>query len=54
MMFKMDSCMNIFQDGIQPMWEDTRNRKGGRWLINMDKRHRMRDLDNFWLETVSR
>ena len=35
------------------MWEDDRNKKGGRWLINLDKRQRHSDLDKFWLETVS-
>ena len=35
------------------MWEDERNKKGGRWLINLDKRQRHSDLDKFWLETVS-
>jgi len=35
------------------MWEDDRNKKGGRWLINLDKRQRNTELDRFWLETVS-
>ena len=35
------------------MWEDGRNKDGGRWLINLNKNQRMTDLDNFWLETVS-
>lgn len=35
------------------MWEDERNKDGGRWLINLNKNQRMTDLDNFWLETVS-
>ena len=35
------------------MWEDERNRKGGRWLINLDKKQRGSCLDNFWLEVVS-
>ena len=34
------------------MWEDERNRKGGRWLINLDKKQRGSCLDNFWLEVV--
>ena len=42
----------IFQDGIQPMWEDDRNKRGGRWLINLDKKQRHTVLDSFWLETV--
>jgi len=34
------------------MWEDEKNRKGGRWLINLEKKHRSSSLDNFWLEVV--
>ena len=30
-----------------------RNKKGGRWLINLDKKQRGSCLDNFWLEVVS-
>ena len=41
------------QEGIKPMWEDERNKKGGRWLINLDKKQRASCLDNFWLEVVS-
>lgn len=40
------------QDGIEPMWEDERNRRGGRWLITLSKQQRKSDLDRFWLETV--
>ena len=32
---------------------DFRNKKGGRWLINLDKKQRASCLDNFWLEVVS-
>ena len=42
----------IFQEGIKPMWEDEKNRHGGRWLINLDKKQRMTSLDNFWLEVM--
>jgi len=35
------------------MWEDERNKLGGRWLVNLDKRKRGAELDRFWLETVS-
>ena len=34
------------------MWEDERNKRGGCWLINLDKRQWYSDLDNFWLETL--
>lgn len=47
-------CMVLWmQDGIKPMWEDERNRRGGRWLITLSKQQRKSDLDQFWLETVS-
>uniref|UniRef100_A0A3Q0SSQ4 Eukaryotic translation initiation factor 4ea n=1 Tax=Amphilophus citrinellus TaxID=61819 RepID=A0A3Q0SSQ4_AMPCI len=39
-------------DGIEPMWEDERNRRGGRWLITLSKQQRKSDLDRFWLETL--
>ena len=35
------------------MWEDSQNKNGGRWLVNLNKNQRMTELDNFWLETVS-
>jgi len=41
----------VFKDGIKPMWEDPGNRKGGRWLVNFDKRQR-HNLDNYWLEVL--
>jgi len=43
---------SIFKKGIKPMWEDDQNRKGGRWLINVNKQQRAACLDNFWLEVV--
>lgn len=41
------------QDGIEPMWEDKKNKNGGRWLFNLEKRDRRELLDHLWLETVS-
>lgn len=35
------------------MWEDEKNKRGGRWLITLNKQQRRSDLDRFWLETVS-
>lgn len=40
------------QEGIEPMWEDARNRQGGRWLVNTQKNFRQHELDRLWLETV--
>ncbi|XP_068182004.1 eukaryotic translation initiation factor 4E-1A-like isoform X1 [Antennarius striatus] len=49
----MSGCdYSLFKDGIEPMWEDERNRRGGRWLITLSKQQRRSDLDRFWLETV--
>ena len=35
------------------MWEDEKNRLGGRWLINLNKSARTSELDKMWLEIVS-
>uniref|UniRef100_A0A8C5UBJ3 Eukaryotic translation initiation factor 4E family member 1B n=1 Tax=Malurus cyaneus samueli TaxID=2593467 RepID=A0A8C5UBJ3_9PASS len=40
------------QDGIEPMWEDSQNKRGGRWLITLAKQQRHTELDRFWLETL--
>uniref|UniRef100_A0A3Q1ILV8 Eukaryotic translation initiation factor 4eb n=1 Tax=Anabas testudineus TaxID=64144 RepID=A0A3Q1ILV8_ANATE len=49
----MSGCdYSLFKDGIEPMWEDERNRRGGRWLITLSKQQRKSDLDRFWLETL--
>ncbi|XP_028393629.1 eukaryotic translation initiation factor 4E-1A-like [Dendronephthya gigantea] len=42
---------SVFKDGIKPMWEDERNKLGGRWLINSNRTQRA-DLDRIWLETL--
>jgi len=43
---------SLFKEGMKPMWEDSHNRQGGRWLINLDKKNRSTCLDNFWLEVM--
>ncbi|XP_015519906.1 eukaryotic translation initiation factor 4E [Neodiprion pinetum] len=43
---------SMFKQGIRPMWEDDANKKGGRWLISLDKKQRGSDLDRFWLEVL--
>jgi len=43
---------SLFKDGIRPMWEDERNRLGGRWLVNINKNQRQVELDRLWLETL--
>ncbi|MGH0117934.1 UNVERIFIED_CONTAM: hypothetical protein FKN15_074401 [Acipenser sinensis] len=42
----------VSEDGIEPMWEDRRNKCGGRWLITLSKQQRHTELDRFWLETL--
>ncbi|XP_006873555.1 PREDICTED: eukaryotic translation initiation factor 4E type 1B [Chrysochloris asiatica] len=42
----------LFKDGIQPMWEDSRNKRGGRWLVSLAKHQRHSKLDRLWLETM--
>nr|XP_033813240.1 eukaryotic translation initiation factor 4E isoform X2 [Geotrypetes seraphini] len=49
----MSGCdYSLFKDGIEPMWEDEKNKRGGRWLITLNKQQRRNDLDRFWLETA--
>ncbi|XP_024123353.1 eukaryotic translation initiation factor 4eb [Oryzias melastigma] len=49
----MSGCdYSLFKDGIEPMWEDERNKRGGRWLVTLNKQQRRLDLDRFWLETT--
>jgi len=46
------SDYSLFKEGISPDWEDPRNKAGGRWIINMDKRRRAENLDMSWLEIM--
>ncbi|XP_067858735.1 eukaryotic translation initiation factor 4E-like [Heptranchias perlo] len=50
LLFGCDYC--LFKDGIKPMWEDDKNKKGGRWLMTLNKQQRHNDLDRYWLETL--
>lgn len=36
------------------MWEDDRNKLGGRWLMTLTKQQRHNELDRYWMETVRR
>ena len=42
----------LFKDGIKPMWENSRNKRGGRWLVSLTKQQRHIELDHLWLETL--
>lgn len=35
------------------MWEDEANRRGGRWLLSLERKQRSNDLDRYWLDIVS-
>ena len=43
---------SLFKEGIFPDWEDPRNQDGGRWMINLDRRHKQQFLDTCWLEII--
>lgn len=52
---------SLFKTGIAPMWEDPRNRRGGRWLLNLERglpessgspRTSHNNLDRLWLEVL--
>ncbi|XP_049631598.1 eukaryotic translation initiation factor 4E type 1B [Suncus etruscus] len=42
----------LFKEGIEPMWEDCANKRGGRWLLSLDRQKRHTLLDRLWLETL--
>lgn len=48
---KIGSDYCVFKLGIKPMWEDTRNTKGGRWLFTFQKSF-SKALDEMWLEAL--
>lgn len=35
------------------MWEDQANKRGGRWLLSLEKKQRTHDLERYWLDIVS-
>ncbi|CAD7081663.1 unnamed protein product [Hermetia illucens] len=49
---KAGSDYSLFKKGIRPMWEDEANKKGGRWVITLNKNQRRTDLDNLWLDVL--
>lgn len=34
------------------MWEDEHNQDGGRWLIIIDKRSNVEEVNNLWLDAL--
>ncbi|XP_050309327.1 retinaldehyde-binding protein 1-like isoform X2 [Anthonomus grandis grandis] len=49
---KQGTDYSLFKKGIRPMWEDPANKRGGRWLISLDKKQRLNDLDRYWLDII--
>lgn len=50
---RQGSDYSLFKKGIMPMWEDKANKRGGRWLLSLEKKQRNNDLDRYWLDIVS-
>lgn len=42
----------LFKYGNKPMWEDARNRQGGRWLFSMARSRRTSELDSCWFSVM--
>ncbi|KAI9350165.1 putative eukaryotic initiation factor 4E [Obelidium mucronatum] len=45
------SNFHLFQAGVQPMWEDPQNERGGKWVGQVTKA-RLPELDTLWLHTM--
>jgi len=43
------SDYHVFKEGIQPMWEDKRNRQGGKWVLVLKNSQRKTHLNQAWL-----
>ncbi|CAH1113723.1 unnamed protein product [Psylliodes chrysocephalus] len=49
---RQGSDYSLFKKGIMPMWEDKANKRGGRWLLSLEKKQRNNDLDRYWLDII--
>lgn len=45
------SNYHLFKLNVQPMWEDTTNYNGGKWVVSLPKT-RKEILDEYWLNTA--
>uniref|UniRef100_A0A1I7YUL1 eIF-4F 25 kDa subunit n=1 Tax=Steinernema glaseri TaxID=37863 RepID=A0A1I7YUL1_9BILA len=43
---------NLFRDQIQPVWEVEENKRGGRWLINIERNRHPETIDIIWTELL--
>lgn len=46
------SDYSLFKKGVRPMWEDIANKKGGRWMITVNRNSGRGDVDNLWLDVI--
>lgn len=46
------SNYHLFKEGVEPMWEDARNEKGGKWIVLLKPNQRQTQLNDMWLNTV--
>ncbi|KAJ8974357.1 hypothetical protein NQ317_001318 [Molorchus minor] len=51
---RQGSDYSLFKKGIRPMWEDDANKKGGRWLLSLERKQRNNELDRYWLDILVR
>ncbi|XP_055701039.1 eukaryotic translation initiation factor 4E-1A [Phlebotomus papatasi] len=49
---KSGTDFNLFKKGIKPMWEDQYNKRGGKWMITLDKYQRHTEFDRLWLDML--
>ncbi|KAI5172351.1 translation initiation factor 4E [Nematocida sp. LUAm3] len=45
----VSSNIHFFREGIQPMWEDKRNIKGGKWILELTSSQNIHDI---WINTL--
>ncbi|KAG0250157.1 eukaryotic translation initiation factor 4E [Mortierella polycephala] len=48
----VSSNYHLFKQGIKPMWEDSANKNGGKWSIQLPRNKFMNEIDNIWLFTM--
>lgn len=46
------SDYSLFKKGVRPMWEDPANKRGGRWMITVNRNNSRTDVDNLWLDVI--
>ena len=49
----VNSNYHFFRKGIKPMWEDEKNKKGGKWVMTIPRQDRTKGkCDEWWLYTL--